>query len=46
MPTNLEQLLNADTAIAVSPEGMTAMKSPFELKLHREQLLQVMELML
>ena len=49
MPISLEQLLNADAAITVSPEGMTAMKSPtfeFAFALHTEQFLQVTELML
>lgn len=47
MPINLEHFSNAYAAMTVSPEGMIAMKSPpFELALHSEQLLQLMELML
>ena len=47
MPINFEHFSNADATIAVSPEGMTAMKSStIEFALHSEQLLQVMELKL
>ena len=47
-PINLEHPLKTIAAIAVSPEGMTAVKSSFEFEIavQIEQLLQVRVLML